>query len=87
MAGGGLIVLVSVAAWGERYPSARFLTLAVAMGLGAGIYLVAPHPATPFQQSTFLTALLLGLFAIIPNRCNRPPVDWTEASQSHRRPR
>lgn len=76
LGGGSLVVLFSVAAWRGEFGGARYLTLIAAIGIGGGVYLASSHPVPGFQQSAFLTAILLAMFAIIPNRCNRPPEGW-----------
>lgn len=54
---------------------AHFLTLLVAGFLIVSGYL-AGHPAPPMAQNQIMVGLLLGMFAIIPNRTNEMPEPW-----------
>lgn len=77
---GAAVTALSLLAWLGGFGHARFGTLLISVWLGAFAYFASSHPAPPFRQSEFLAGILLAMMAIIPNRCNRPPVPWERVS-------
>lgn len=74
----GLAVIVfGFASYWKPTERAHFLTLAVALWLIVFGY-SAGHPAPPPAQNQIICGLLIGMFAIIPNRTNEMPAAWRE---------
>lgn len=74
--GGAVVALSSILAWSGVLGAARFLTLTTGLWLGFDAYFSASYPPSGFYQNQFLVAIVLAMFAIIPNRANLPPVAW-----------
>ena len=72
---GLLVIVFGLLAYWNRTEWAHFLTLGVSIWLiGFGYW--AGHPAPPEAQNQIVVGLLLGMFAIIPNRTNELPESW-----------
>jgi hypothetical protein len=74
---GFAIILFGFLSFWPRTSAAHFLTLIASLGLIILGY-VAGHPATPSAQNQLIVGILLGMFAIIPNRTNEMPDAWHE---------
>lgn len=74
---GLLVIIFGFLSYWNRTNWARFLTLVVAAWLIIFGY-SAGHPAPPSAQNQIVVGLLLGMFAIIPNRTNEMPEAWNE---------
>lgn len=72
---GSAVIVFGLLSYWNRTPWARFLTIGVALWLIIIGY-TAGHPAAPVDQNRIVVGLLLGMFAIIPNRTNEIPEDW-----------
>lgn len=72
----GLIVMtLGFLSFWDKTGWAHFLTIAVALWL-IGFGYVAGHPAPPAAQNQILVGILLGMFAVIPNKTNELPASW-----------
>lgn len=74
LCGLAVTVLGFLSFW-SRTSLAHFLTLIVALWLIVFGY-IAGHPAPPSAQNQIVVGVLLGMFAIIPNRANEMPAAW-----------
>jgi len=74
LCGLAVIVFGFLSFW-NRASRAHFSTLLVAVWLMVLGYL-AGHPAPPSAQNQIIVGLLLGMFAIIPNKTNEMPEAW-----------
>lgn len=74
LCGTSAIVLGLMSFW-NRTHWAHFLTLIVAIWL-IGFGFIGGYPSPPQAQNQIVVGLLLGMFAIIPNRANEMPEDW-----------
>lgn len=59
----------------DRTKWTHFLTLLVALWL-IGFGYSAGYPSPPTAQNQIVVGVLLGMFAIIPNRTNEMPAAW-----------
>ena len=69
------VIVLGCLSFGSGTKWAHFLVLFVAVWLIVFGYL-AGHPAPPSAQNQIIVGLLLGMFAIIPNRANEMPKAW-----------
>ncbi len=72
---GLLVIVFSFLSYWNRTRWAHFLTLFVALWLIILGY-TAGHPAPASAQNQIIVGLLVGMFAIIPNRTNELPEAW-----------
>jgi len=72
---GLLVVIFGFLSYWNRANWTHFLTLLVAAWLIVFGYL-AGLPAPPSAQNQIIVGLLLGMFAIIPNKTNEMPEAW-----------
>lgn len=72
---GLLVIVFGFLSYWKRTRRAHFLTLIVALWLIISGYLTG-HPAPPSAQNQIIVGILLGMFAIIPNRANEMPEAW-----------
>lgn len=73
---GTAVVVLSLLSFWSPTAKAHFLTVVLAFGLGGLAYAGWERPGPPAAQNELMVALILLLFAIIPNDCNRPPDSW-----------
>lgn len=73
---GSAIVVLSLLSFWHRTARVHLCTAALALGLGLYAYLIWPRPGPPAAQNEIAVAMLLVLFAIIPNEATTPPAGW-----------
>jgi hypothetical protein len=73
---GSAVVVLSLLSFWSRTARAHLVTLVLAIGLGAFAWLAWPRPGPPAAQNELMAAMLLALFAIIPNEASAPPRPW-----------
>lgn len=73
---GAAVVGLSLASFWRRDEWLHLVTAVVAVALALLAYFGSARPGPPGAQNEIVTALLLLLFAIIPNEANRPPKPW-----------
>ena len=76
LAFGSAVVVLSLLSFWSRTATAHFMTVALALGVGALAYAGWERPGPPAAQNELMAALLLVLLGIIPNDCNDPPEAW-----------
>jgi hypothetical protein len=54
-------------------------TALLALGIGLAAYAGHPRPGPPAAQNEIVVALLLLIFAIVPNEATLPPKPWRSA--------
>jgi hypothetical protein len=73
---GTTVIVLSLCSFAPRTAGAHFVTAVLALGLAAFAYFAWPRPGPAGAQNELTVALLLLMFAIIPNEANRPPKPW-----------
>jgi hypothetical protein len=75
-AAGTIVALIALLdlSWHLRF--ARFVTLAVGIGLIVHGYVSAARPGPPAAQNELVAGLMLMMFAVLPNHVNQPPRPW-----------
>ncbi len=72
---GSLVLIFGFLSFWNRTRWAHFMILIVGLWLVISGY-AAGHPAPPQSQNEIIVGLVLGMFAIIPNRANEIPAAW-----------
>ena len=76
VAAGAAVVLFSLLSFWRRTEWAHFVTVLLALALGAWAYLAFERPGPPAAQNEITVAILLILLGIIPNEASQPPRPW-----------
>ena len=75
---GAAVVIFSLLSFWRPAGWAHFLTAALAVGLGTFAYFAFDRPGPPAAQNAIAVALLLMMFAIVPNEATLPPESWRD---------
>jgi hypothetical protein len=86
LATGAAVVAFSLASFWRRTQLAHLATAALAVALGVQAYVTWERPGPPAAQNEIIVAMLLLLFAIIPNESSEPPRPWRRRGEAEPAP-
>jgi hypothetical protein len=73
---GGAVIVLSLLSFWRRTEWAHLVTAGLAAWMGLVAYFAWPRPGPPGAQNELTLAMLLVMFAIMPNEANTPPRPW-----------